>query len=76
MIDSGQNVKRLLAFEGRPPRRPGQVAALRRPEAGRPESHGVRRHRGRSTRVRARRSSTGCFILRTPVNKREGKGRG
>ena len=46
MIASGQNVKRLLAFRSRLPRRPAQVAALRRPEAGLPEFHGVRRHRG------------------------------
>ena len=64
MIASGQNVKRLLAFGSRSPRRPGQMAALRRPEAGRPESDGVRRHRGRSTWVRARRFSTGCLIPR------------
>jgi hypothetical protein len=33
MIASGQNVKRLLAFQSRGPRRPAQAAALRRPEA-------------------------------------------
>src|SRR5215208_4053440 len=35
MIASGQNVKRLLTFGTRGPRRPAQVAALRRAEAGR-----------------------------------------
>jgi transposase len=44
MIASGQNVKRLLAFGTRSPRRPAQVAALRRPEAGRCEFHEVRGH--------------------------------
>ena len=39
MIASGQNVKRLLAFIARRPSRPAQVAALRRPEAGRPRFH-------------------------------------
>jgi transposase len=47
MVASGQNVKRLVAFRSRPPRRVAQVATLRRPEAVRPESHGVRSHRGR-----------------------------
>jgi len=47
MIASGQNVKRLLAFGNRCPRRPAQVATLRRPEAGHFGSHEVRRHRGR-----------------------------
>jgi hypothetical protein len=35
MIASGQNVEWLVAFGSRPPRRVAQVAALRRPEAGR-----------------------------------------
>lgn len=47
MIASGQNVKRLVAFGSRPPRRVAQVAALRRPEAGRPGLRDVRKHRGR-----------------------------
>jgi Transposase DDE domain len=76
MIACGQNVKRLGAFRSRPPRRVAQVAALRRPEAVRPESHGVRRHRGRCTWVPARRFSTRCYIPRTPVNKGKQKGRG
>jgi transposase len=51
MIASGQNVKRLLAFGTRGPRRPAQVAALRRPETGRcgfreRRGHGERRPRG------------------------------
>jgi hypothetical protein len=37
MIASGQNVKRLLAFGSRAQRRVAQVAAVRRPEAGRLE---------------------------------------
>jgi len=47
MIASGQNVKRLLAFGSKGPRRPAQAAALRRPEAGRPGFHEIRKHRGR-----------------------------
>jgi hypothetical protein len=46
VIASGQNVKRLLAFGTRGPKRPAQVAALRVPEADRPGFHGVREHRG------------------------------
>ena len=59
MIASGQNVKRLLVFGSRPPRRVARAAALRRPEAGRPWFGGVRSHRGRCTppswRIPARR---------------------
>ena len=47
MIASGQNVKRLVAFETRGPRRPAQVALLRGPEASRPEFREVRGHRER-----------------------------
>ena len=49
MTAAGQNVKRLLAFGSKVPRRPAQVAALRRPEAARRGLHGVRVHRGRCT---------------------------
>jgi Transposase DDE domain len=49
MTAAGQNVKRLLAFGSKGPRRPAQVAALRRPEAARRGLHGVREHRGRCT---------------------------
>ncbi len=45
MIASGQNVKRLLAFGTRGPKRPAQAAALRRPEPGRCGFHEVRGHR-------------------------------
>ena len=44
MIASGQDVKRLLAFGSRDPRKPAQAAALRGPEAGRPGFHKVREH--------------------------------
>jgi Transposase DDE domain len=48
MIACGQNVKRLLAFGSRGPRRVAQAAALRRPEACcLRKFHGVRRHRRR-----------------------------
>jgi transposase len=59
MIASGQNVKRLLAFGARRPRRPAQVAALRWPEADRPGFHGVRRYRGRCIWGTAEPFSTG-----------------
>jgi hypothetical protein len=60
MIASGQNVKRLVAFGSRRPRRPAQVAALGRPEAGYPRRfHGLRRHRGRCTCSPAGPFSTG-----------------
>ncbi len=44
---SGQNIKRLLAFGGRSPRRPAQVVALRPPErpAHRLDLRELRRHR-------------------------------
>lgn len=59
MIASEQNVKRLLAFGTRGPRRVAQAAALRRPEASRPRFRGVRSHRGRCTWV-----PTGPFSTR------------
>jgi hypothetical protein len=59
MIASGQNVKRLLAFGTRSPRRPAQVAALRRPEAGRCGFHEVRGHREGRPWGPARPFSTG-----------------
>jgi transposase len=55
LIAAGQNIKRLLAFGERGPRREVQVAALRRPAPNPYESCGVRKHRkrcrGRSARV-------------------------
>jgi transposase len=59
MIASGQNVKRLLAFGARVPRRPAQVAALWQPQADRPGFHGVRERRGRCTWPPAGPFSTG-----------------
>ncbi|HET7272223.1 MAG TPA: transposase [Rubrobacter sp.] len=48
MIASGQNVKRLLTFGAKGPRRPAQVADLRRPAAGRSEfCEVIRVHRRR-----------------------------
>ena len=58
MTASGQNVKRLIAFTSRGPRRPAQAAALRRPEAHRTWFHGVRRHHGRCTGGQTRPFST------------------
>jgi hypothetical protein len=60
MIATGQNVKRLLAFGSRDPRKPAQVAALRRPEARYPgRFHKVRRHRRRAPLGSAGPFSTG-----------------
>lgn len=59
MIASGQNVKRLLAFGPRDPRKTAMVAALRPPE--RPSRHPLYRHRT----IPVRRFSTGCYLLRT-----------
>ncbi|MCA1731666.1 MAG: IS1182 family transposase [Actinobacteria bacterium] len=61
LIVSGQNVKRLLAFGGRRPKKPAQAAALRLPEArlfywG---CHARRCHRS-VLRTRRRRFSTSC----------------
>jgi len=70
MIASGQNVKRLLASGTKGPRRPAQVAALRRPGAVRlPRFHGARRRRGMRPWHRARPFSTSWPLPRTPVNK-------
>jgi hypothetical protein len=55
LIAAGQNIKRLLAFGKRGPRREAQVAALRRPTPNPYEFSGVRKHRkrcrGHSARV-------------------------
>ena len=59
MTAAGQNVKRLLAFGTRRPKRPSQAAALRRPEASRRGFHGTRRHGRRCPRGPARPFSTG-----------------
>ncbi len=59
MTAAGQNVKRLLAFGTRRPKRPAQVSALRRPEAGRPEFRGVRGYRERRSWDPTRPFSTG-----------------
>lgn len=64
MIASGQNLKRLLAFGTRSPRRVAQVAALRRPEAGRRGFHDLRIHRKRRQWCSARTFSTRWCILR------------
>jgi hypothetical protein len=49
MIASGQNVKRLVAFGPRRPRKTAMAAALRRPE--KPTPHPIRRHRTIPTRL-------------------------
>jgi transposase len=68
MIASGQNVKRLVAFGSRRPRRVAQVAALRRTEAGRREFHGVREHRRRCTLPRG-----GTFFNRLTYSRHFGE---
>ena len=64
MIASGQNVKRLVAFGAKNPRRAAQAAALWRPEAGRCGFHGVREHRRGCIWRPARPFSTRCYLLR------------
>jgi transposase len=54
LIAAGQNIKRLLAFGKRGPRRPEQVAALRRPAPNPDEYCDARRHRNRRFRRPAR----------------------
>jgi transposase len=54
LIASGQNIKRLLAFGYRGPRRPAQVAALRQPVTNPYKFRGVLRHRKRYSRRSAR----------------------
>ena len=54
LIASGQDIKRLLTFGHRGPRRPAQVAALRRPTSYPCELCGVRKHRRRCSRRPAR----------------------
>ena len=54
LIAAGQNVKRLLTFGERVPRRPGQVAVLRRPAPNLDKFCGVCRHRNRRFRCTAR----------------------
>jgi Transposase DDE domain len=62
MIASGQNLKRLVAFGRRLPRKKAMVAALRPPE--KPTPCPMRRHRLRP----ARRFSTRCYLPRRWVN--------
>ncbi len=75
LVASGQNVKRLVAFGSRGPRKPAQLAAVRRPEAGGPRFHKVREHRKSRPWGPARPFSTGCTLPRTRVNKGKKRGR-
>jgi transposase len=54
LIAAGQNIKRLLTYGHRGPKRPAQVAALRQPAPNPYESCGVRRRRNRRSRRPAR----------------------
>jgi Transposase DDE domain len=54
LIATGQNIKRLLTYGWRGPRRPAQVAALRQPAPNPNESRGVRKHRNRYAWLPAR----------------------
>jgi|SRR5918998_446273 hypothetical protein len=49
LIAAGQNIKRLLTYGQRGPRRPAQVVALRRPASNLFEFYGIRKHRKRYT---------------------------
>ncbi len=59
LIATGQNVKRLLAFGGKRPRRPAQVAALRPPVATGREISRTREHRTEHSWRSGRLFSTG-----------------
>jgi hypothetical protein len=61
MIASGQNVKRLVSFGLRGPRKSAMVAALRLPE--KPSPYPIRRHRT----SQAWRFSSRCYLPRTRV---------
>ena len=50
LVAAGQNIKKLLRFGDRRPRKPAQVAALRPPIAARLDSRRFRRHRSRWSR--------------------------
>lgn len=54
LIGAGQNIQMLLAYGHRGPKRPAQVAALRRPAPNPYESCSVRRHRNKRFRRPAR----------------------
>src|SRR5215207_6772694 len=69
MIASGQNVKRLVAFGAKGPRRAAQAAALRRPGAGCSGFQGVREHRRGCTWRPARPFSTRWSVLRSWARK-------
>jgi hypothetical protein len=60
LIAAGQNVKRLLAFGGKRPRRPAQVAALRPPVATGHEIRHIREHRAGHSCSRRKLFSTAC----------------
>ena len=47
LIATGQNVKRLLTFEGRRPKKPAQAAALRPPDTFSYERSHAQEHRAR-----------------------------
>ncbi len=59
LIAAGQNIKRLLTYGQRGPKRPAQVAALRQPAPNPYEFCGVRRHRNRRSRRLGKGFSTG-----------------
>jgi hypothetical protein len=58
LIASGQNVKRLLTFEGRRPKKTAQVAALRPPVPTGYEISRTREHRSSRSWLRMRAFST------------------
>jgi transposase len=63
LIASGQNVKRLLAFGGRRPKKTAQVAALRPPVATGHEISPTREHRWSCSWKPTRTFSTRCCVL-------------
>jgi transposase len=69
LIASGQNLKRLLAFGYRGPRRPAQVVALRQPALNPYGLCGVRRHRKRHSRRPARVFQQAGVFSETHIHK-------
>src|SRR3954466_12150084 len=64
LIASGQNVKRLLAFGGRKPKKLAQVAALRPPSASGHKIKCTREHRSSRSSWRSTKeffNALGCF---------------
>src|SRR3712207_8984304 len=73
LIAAGQNVKRLLTFGERGPRREAQAAALRQPAPNPYESYGVRKHRKRSEEHTSELQSRQYLVCRLLLEKKKKK---